>query len=438
MSQSKLSWVKEDNDSLSRTLQEISSEMTTISINVLAMKTDMTGVNQNIDRLNDKIDRPVENGDEYCNKKHIQFKRNGNEAQLCQDLLDNPTSLAFFNDILDLMDSNTNDAANALISQLHNICTEAGLLLLNNSNSVRAVNQQEWLDSEYTFGQTHNTEYDLCIEEHCSYVDNDITCEYIVSEIKKLKNDKSPGEDGLSGEFYNCLSSTLLPVLLRLFKKIFHTGDFPECLSTAIITLFKKGGRKEIGNYRGMSLLCVISKIFMDDLALIADTPFVLQRRLNSLEKYCEKWNMTVNMDKSNTFKKGVKLSKNEKWYFENELLKVVSYYKRSLRLHINIPITTFLGNNMVSSKDESKECKYLLEKELLRDKTKIIYASKLSQTSFSCSQMSDIGVFEVEEQEDTNLAYLGHFHVEAGHYDTELKYFKLRKANYKSCFDIT
>jgi hypothetical protein len=37
-----------------------------------------------------------------------------------------------------------------------------------------------------------------------------------------------------------------------------------------------------------------------DDLALIADMPADLQRRLNCLENYCEKWNMTVNMDKSN------------------------------------------------------------------------------------------------------------------------------------------
>ena len=79
--------------------------------------------------------------------------------------------------------------------------------------------------------------------------------EEILSEIKKLKNNKSPGEDGLSGEFYKCLSSTLLPVLLKLFNEIFHTGEFSECWSTAvIITLFKKGHRNYCGNYRGISL----------------------------------------------------------------------------------------------------------------------------------------------------------------------------------------
>ena len=79
------------------------------------------------------------------------------------------------------------------------------------------------------------------------------------------------------------------------------------------------------GNFHNVMLL-----LFADDLAPIADTPVDLQRRLNCLENYCEKWNMTVNMDKSKiiVLKNGGNLSKNEKGYFKDELIKVVSYYK--------------------------------------------------------------------------------------------------------------
>ena len=88
--------------------------------------------------------------------------------------------------------------------------------------------------------------------------------EEVLKEIKKLKNNKAPGEDGLPGELYKTLSSQLLPVIVKLFNTIFHTGIFPECWSTAIIVaLFRKGNRNECGNYRGISLLCVISMIFM-------------------------------------------------------------------------------------------------------------------------------------------------------------------------------
>ena len=48
-------------------------------------------------------------------------------------------------------------------------------------------------------------------------------------------------------------------------------------------------------DFRNIMLL-----LFADDLALFADTPVDLQRRLNCLDKYCDKWNMSVNMDKSN------------------------------------------------------------------------------------------------------------------------------------------
>jgi hypothetical protein len=66
------------------------------------------------------------------------------------------------------------------------------------------------------------------------------------------------------GELNKSLSSQLLPVIVKLFNTIFHTSIFPECWSTAIfVTLFKKGDRNECGNYQGISLLCVISKIFM-------------------------------------------------------------------------------------------------------------------------------------------------------------------------------
>jgi hypothetical protein len=53
--------------------------------------------------------------------------------------------------------------------------------------------------------------------------------EEVLKEIKKLKNNKAPGEDGLPGELYKTLSSQLLPVIVKLFNTIFHTGIFPEC-----------------------------------------------------------------------------------------------------------------------------------------------------------------------------------------------------------------
>ncbi|CAG2232167.1 unnamed protein product [Mytilus edulis] len=219
----------------------------------------------------------VENGEEYCNEKQIRFKWNSNKAQLCKDLIVNPTSLAGLNDILELIDSNTNDAAKALVSHLQNICTEAGLLSCHNKSSERAINNQEWFDSE-------------CVS----------------MKRKKCK---------LLNDFRATSNADILQEYVKT-KQNFNK-----------LCVTKQKQHKE----NKKTELCNIAKTGDSyDLALIADTPIDLQRRLNNLEKYCEKWNMTINMDKSNivVFKNGGKLSKNEKWYFNNEPLKVVSYYK--------------------------------------------------------------------------------------------------------------
>ena len=108
------------------------------------------------------------------------------------------------------------------------------------------------------FVQSHKNDCEFCTEDKLSLLNGDITSEEVLKVIKNLKNNKAPGE------LYKSLSSQLLPVIVKLFNTIFHTGIFPECWSTAIIvTLFKKGDRNECGNYLCISLLCVISKICM-------------------------------------------------------------------------------------------------------------------------------------------------------------------------------
>ncbi|CAC5417922.1 unnamed protein product [Mytilus coruscus] len=97
--------------------------------------------------------------------------------QLCKDLLDSSTSLAFLNDTLDLMDNNKDDAANALISYLQND----------------------------TVVQSHNTDYDLCIEEKFSFLDSDITCEEILSEIKSLNHHVKMIDERSAEEIIICL-----------------------------------------------------------------------------------------------------------------------------------------------------------------------------------------------------------------------------------------
>ena len=55
----------------------------------------------------------------------------------------------------------------------------------------------------------------------------------------------------------------LAPVLCRLFNKILHAGYFPESWSKGVIVpLHKSGSIHEVENYRGITLLSVLGKLF--------------------------------------------------------------------------------------------------------------------------------------------------------------------------------
>ena len=90
-----------------------------------------------------------------------------------------------------------------------------------------------------------------------------ISEEELLKSIKQLKTNKSSGPDRLINEFFIHGKNVLLPIVLCLFNKIFENGSFPEGWSEGyIIPLHKKGSRFEAENYRGISLLSSLGKLF--------------------------------------------------------------------------------------------------------------------------------------------------------------------------------
>ena len=79
----------------------------------------------------------------------------------------------------------------------------------------------------------------------------------------RLKDNKAPGEDGISYEFFKHAPAKFLDELLQVFNKIFLTETIPESFRKSILTpIFKKGDPTVPSNYRGLSLINTISKVF--------------------------------------------------------------------------------------------------------------------------------------------------------------------------------
>ena len=112
------------------------------------------------------------------------------------------------------------------------------------------------------------------VTSHLSDADRDLCdqslspCE-LSSAVAGLSNNKSPGPDGLTAEFYVKFWPRLGPILLQVYNQSLADGELPDSLKeSATKVIFKKGDRQNLKNWRPISLLNVDYKIFSKALSL--------------------------------------------------------------------------------------------------------------------------------------------------------------------------
>ena len=96
-----------------------------------------------------------------------------------------------------------------------------------------------------------------------AFLDKGIEKAEIAKCLKKLKNNKTGGTDGLVGELLKYGGSGMVCLLEQLFSVVWHEEAVPrQWREGLIVNLFKKGDREDPGNYRGITLLSVVGKVF--------------------------------------------------------------------------------------------------------------------------------------------------------------------------------
>ena len=112
---------------------------------------------------------------------------------------------------------------------------------------------------------SHSPTFSTYLDSSISYSFNfrDVTQEELIKIISCFKPKASSGPDGLSMKILKNIAIYLCPSLSVIINQSLHTGIFPNCLKIAkVLPLYKKDSKFHFDNYRPISLLPCMSKVF--------------------------------------------------------------------------------------------------------------------------------------------------------------------------------
>ena len=150
-------------------------------------------------------------------------------------------------------------------------------------------------DNQMPLNEEHGRE---CMHEINEELNQPILSEEISAELKKLKNNKSPGQDNILNEHIKNTADIFLQIYAHLFNRILDTGIVPDSWAVGdILPIYKNKGSINLPeNYRPISLLSCLGKLFTA----------ILNNRLN---KYVEHYKLISNCQAG--FRKGLSTTDN-------------------------------------------------------------------------------------------------------------------------------
>ena len=112
-----------------------------------------------------------------------------------------------------------------------------------------------------TMGEEMNIEE---LEERDGMIQEEITKKEIRKGVGKLKKRKAEGICGISGELLKPGGEIVVKWLYKIYTMVWRTGVAPADRQRAIIIpIHKKSSWRKCGNYRGITMLSILGKVFI-------------------------------------------------------------------------------------------------------------------------------------------------------------------------------
>ena len=119
------------------------------------------------------------------------------------------------------------------------------------------------------FGEndTENVQTDNLENDMPQNIADEFGSDFSESEIREAifsqKENKSPGIDNLTSEILKASYDYIAPFLLTLYNRLLNNGEYPRAWGEGIITpIFKKGDVNDASNYRGITLINILAKVY--------------------------------------------------------------------------------------------------------------------------------------------------------------------------------
>jgi exonuclease III len=121
-----------------------------------------------------------------------------------------------------------------------------------------SIQENEWNEEDFK-----NLEHPTLTEEESKNLEGLITMEELTCAIKNLKNEKTPGTDGFTAEFFKFFFIDLKSFILRSINNGFLKGEMSVTQRQGVITCIPKEGKEKrfIKNWRPITLLNTVYKV---------------------------------------------------------------------------------------------------------------------------------------------------------------------------------